>query len=390
MSNEMISKELTKFDSVIPKVNELAKEFMPLTIKSVDDKDGYTEVSKALRFIVSKRTAVEEKRKELKADSLAFGRAVDARAKEITAMLEPIETHLKEEKLRIDAEKERIEREIEEKKQAKINERIQRLFSLQMWQTQTEFIWNSKLKAQEISILRINLEIYTDEEFDEFFNATKIVVDAENAELNRIELEKKAEAERIESEKKALEAEKARIDKEIADMKNERLLIRNKILIDLGLGVVSHSHYWGFMKIANGIDFVPLMHKDDVKNWSNDIWSAELENLKVVVDNLKVAEAEAEKKREAEMEERLRKQLEDKIKKEEEARQEAVELARAQMQLKAAEEAEKLAGLSDKEIFADYLNKLLNVPMPVMKSKKWQGYLNTLSKTLNNIKDMTS
>lgn len=383
MSKEMISKELTKFDSVIPKVQELAKEFMPLTIKSVDDKDGYAEVANAIRFIVSKRTAIEEKRKELKADSLAFGRAVDARAKEITAMLEPIEMHLKKEKLRIDAEKERIEREIEEKKQAKINERIQRLFSLQMWQTQTEFIWNSKLKGQEISILRINVELYTDEEFDEFFNTTKNIVDAEIAELNRIELQKKAEAERIESEKKALEAEKARIDKEIADMKNERTIIRNKILIDLGLGVVSHSHHWGFMKKANGIDFVPLVHCDDIKNWNNDIWNAELEKLKVVVENLKVAEAEAEKKREAEMEERLRKQLEDKIKQEAEAEQIAAELARAQQEIKAAEEAEKLAGLSDKELFQDYINKLIAVPKPNLRTKKWQGYLSTLSKTLS-------
>jgi hypothetical protein len=382
MSNEMISKELTKFDSVIPKVNELAKEFMPLTIKSVDDKDGYAEVAKALRFVVSKRTAVEEKRKELKADSLAFGRAVDSRAKEITAMLEPIETHLKEEKLRIDSEKERIEREIEEKKQAKINERIQMLFSLQMWQTQTEFIWKSTLKAQEISILRINLELSTDEEFEEFFNFAKNIVDAENAELNRIELEKKAEAERIEIVKKELELEKARIEKEISEMKNERVLIRNKILIDLGLGVVSHSHYWGFLKIANGIDFVPLLHCDDVKNWNNDIWNAELDKLLVLVEKLKAEESEAEMKREAAMEEKLRKELEDKIKKEDESKLAALELARKQQEIKAAEETERLAGLSDKEIFADYLNKLLNVPLPSLKSKRWQGYLATLTKTI--------
>jgi hypothetical protein len=113
--DELIKRELTKYDAVVPAVNELAKEFMPLKIQSLDDKDGYNEVYKALRFIVSKRTAVEEKRKELKADSLAYGRAVDARAKEITSMLEPIESHLKNEKLRIDTEIERIKAEEEEK-----------------------------------------------------------------------------------------------------------------------------------------------------------------------------------------------------------------------------------------------------------------------------------
>ena len=122
--DQLIQRELVKFDIVVPAVNELAKEFLPLKIQSVEDKEGYSEVTKALRFIVSKRTAVEDKRKELKADSLAYGRAVDARAKEITALLEPIESHLKDEKNRIDTVIERLKAEEEEKKQAFINNRI--------------------------------------------------------------------------------------------------------------------------------------------------------------------------------------------------------------------------------------------------------------------------
>jgi hypothetical protein len=115
---------------------------------------------------------------------------------------------------------------------------------------------------------------------------------------------------------------------------------------------------------------------------NNDIWNAELDKLLVLVEKLKAEESEAEMKREAAMEEKLRKELEDKIKKEDESKLVALELARKQQEIKAAEETERLAGLSDKEIFADYLNKLLNVPLPSLKSKKWQGYLATLTKTI--------
>ena len=130
--DETIKKELKKFDEVVPAIEELKKEFLPLKIASIEDKEGYNLVSKSLRFVIGKRTAIEDKRKELKADSLAFGRAVDAKAKEITEMLSPIEEHLKSEKAKIDAEIEAIKRKVEELKLQKIKDRHNLLISLGM------------------------------------------------------------------------------------------------------------------------------------------------------------------------------------------------------------------------------------------------------------------
>ena len=52
---------------------------------------------------------------ELKADSLKFGKAVDERAKEIQALIAPIEEHLKSQKEKVDEEikliKEKAEKE---------------------------------------------------------------------------------------------------------------------------------------------------------------------------------------------------------------------------------------------------------------------------------------
>lgn len=290
--NQLISRELVKFDVVVPKVNELSKQYLPLKITSVNDEEGYNEVSKALRFIVSKRTAVEEKRKELKADSLAYGRAVDARAKEIAGMLEPIETHLKNEKQRIDDEKKRIEEEEEAKKQAAINERISILMGLGMYQTVTEFVWKSRLNPEEEeTFLRINLELWSDEDFTQWVNELttrneseqKIIDDREAKQKEEAELAKK-EAERIAKEKEDLENEKA-------NFKRERASLRNAKLAEIGLSTISFNPYWIYVKRSGklGIDskMISIVHIDDVLNMDTAVWNDLFEKIKVDVAKLK-------------------------------------------------------------------------------------------------------
>jgi len=376
---ELIKRELTKYDAVVPAVNELAKEFLPLKIESIEDKEGYTEVSKALRFIVSKRTAVEEKRKELKADSLAFGKAVDARAKEITAMLEPIETHLKNEKLRIDAEVERIKAEEEERKQQAINLRINKLMDLGMFQTINEFVWKSKLNPeQEETFLRVNLELFSDEDFEDFVTNLSEIVRAENETIALREAEQKAEAERIEFMRKELEDEKERMAKEMREMKEQRAIARNEALAQLGLGVVSFNPYWLFSSKSKSLErIIPIVHQDEVLNLDSEQWKLKFEHIKIQVDSLKQKDADAEAE---EVEELKQKIKEDELKKLEEEK-----LAKEKAE---AEEKERLAGMSDKDLYTDYLDRLKQVPTPELKTKKWQNYILTIIKAIDNFKNM--
>ena len=130
--DELVKTELTKFDAVVPKIEELKAQFLPLTIIDLNDTEGYKEVADALKFIVKRRTSIEEKRKELKADSLAYGKAVDARAREITQMLSPIEEHLREQKEKVDNELIRIENEKEAEKQLFIQNRHKSLLDVGM------------------------------------------------------------------------------------------------------------------------------------------------------------------------------------------------------------------------------------------------------------------
>lgn len=96
---------------VVDGVGQLREQFMPLTIAGIDDKAGYKAVHAARMKVKNLRVAVEKKRKELKADALAYGKLVDSIAGEITEMIEPIEESLRIKQDAIDMEVERIKAE---------------------------------------------------------------------------------------------------------------------------------------------------------------------------------------------------------------------------------------------------------------------------------------
>jgi colicin import membrane protein len=123
-SQNLITNELKKFEVTDAAIAAMSKEFMALTIQGLDDREGYKRVKESRIFVKSKRVAVEKTRKELKEESLNFGRMVDAEAKRIFALLEPIESHLEAQETAIDKEKERIKAEEEAKAQAAINARV--------------------------------------------------------------------------------------------------------------------------------------------------------------------------------------------------------------------------------------------------------------------------
>jgi hypothetical protein len=377
--DQLVSTELTKFDVVVPKVAELSAEFMPLKITSIEDKDSYNEVSKALRFIVSKRTAVEEKRKELKADSLAFGRAVDARAKEITLMLSPIEDHLKNEKQRIDDEIENLKRIEQEAKDKFINDRILRLLSIGFAQTMTEFIWYSKLNVSNTeSFLKINIELWSDEDFYEFTSRIEQINKTEKETLIFQDELRKAQEERIREERQKLEEEqnklKAETDKlweEMDKIKNDRTQFRNSVLTNLGLGVLSFNNYWLYFKRKNVYNNVSIILREEVENFSNEEWQNALVSIDTRIEELK---------RQDQIDEEV-----DKRKILDEQKSEQIDIEEV------AEEKLNIfiSNLSDKEKFEVYVASLLDITEPEMKTKKYQGFVTGLVKSISSFKNMS-
>ncbi len=89
-------KELAKFNPADMAIAGYRERYMPIRVADPTDKAN-AALAKAGRLEVKKtRCAVENIRKDLKADALKFGQAVDAEARRITAELEAIESHLQE------------------------------------------------------------------------------------------------------------------------------------------------------------------------------------------------------------------------------------------------------------------------------------------------------
>lgn len=89
------------------------ERYLPLT---ADTPKGYEEVRLAIGQVREKRTEIEKRRVELKADALKFGRFVDSEAKRYTDLLLEIEEPLKEKKAAIDNEAVRVKAEAEAEK----------------------------------------------------------------------------------------------------------------------------------------------------------------------------------------------------------------------------------------------------------------------------------
>jgi len=126
---EIINSELVKFGEGLPAplpeyFESLKNQYCLLTIQGLADKEGYELVHKARMNVRDLRVKIEKKRKELKADSIAYGNAVDGEAKRINALIEPIDTYLADQEQAIDAEKERIRKAKEEERMAEIRAQI--------------------------------------------------------------------------------------------------------------------------------------------------------------------------------------------------------------------------------------------------------------------------
>ena len=179
------SKELKRFSLADDAIARMAGEYMPLTIRDVTDTEGFKAVHEARMVVKNHRVEVEKTRKALKADALEYGRKVDAEAKRITALLEPIEEHLRWQEVDYEAAKEAIRNAARLKAEAE--ERAKR-------------------EAEEAR-LRAERE----------------------AEEAKARAEREAEAERLRVERMALEAERRVMEAERARVAAEQKAAQDKI-----------------------------------------------------------------------------------------------------------------------------------------------------------------
>lgn len=197
------SKQLRRYTPTDAAIAKMAESYMPLTIKGVEDTNGYKLVHAARMDVKARRVEVEKLRKELKADALEYGRQVDSEAKRITALLTPIEDHLAKQEEAYEAAKEAIRNAERLKAEAEAKAKAE--------------AEAARLKAeQEAAVEKLRIE-------REKLEAERRAMEAE---LAKIEAEQaaerarqKAEQDKIDAERRAVEAEQKRL----ADIEAARL-----------------------------------------------------------------------------------------------------------------------------------------------------------------------
>ena len=196
-------------------IAELREQYMGLAIAGPEDRKGFLAVSEARKDVKARRVKVEHARKALNEDALTYQRLVNAEAKRITAMLEPIETYLEQQEDAYNAAKERIKAEAEAARKAKLQARV------------------DAIQAVRGAVPLAVLEALTDEQFaaelskaTEADNARK----AQEEAAAKAEADRQAEAERLRKEQEAqLAAERAKLEAERKAQEELQRIEREKI-----------------------------------------------------------------------------------------------------------------------------------------------------------------
>ena len=177
---------LDKFTGYFEIASEWERKTKELIVNDISQVTEMKMAREARLFLSKKRIDIEKTRKVLKEDSLREGQTIDAIAKVLKNLIEPIENELEKKEKFVEI------KEAERKAELK-SERTEKLLPY----------------AVDTNIYP--LEEMKQEAFDELYNGLKAIYDA------KIEAERKAEEERIAKEKAEAE-ERARIKAE-----NERL-----------------------------------------------------------------------------------------------------------------------------------------------------------------------
>ena len=204
--------DVVKFDVDKAELTKL-EFYKELTVSGPMDDDGFKAVHSARMVVKNHRVGIDKREKELKEDANKWRKLVGDRAKELRAILEPIESHLTAQEKIVTDEKKRQEEEAARLFQEKIDERV---MTLSNYSTDR---FNANIPYQKIATM-------SDEEWHEYHSK---VMQAWNEHQERIVEEKRIETERKVAEDAARKAEDERLakiraeqEKQMAEIKAEQ------------------------------------------------------------------------------------------------------------------------------------------------------------------------
>ncbi len=217
-----------QYPVVLDAIKALATEYMPLKINGILDKEGQMIVRTARLDVRKHRVAVEHKRKALKADALKYGRTVDSAAKMLTEPLVAIEDHLIAEEKTVKDEIARITKKDEERKQAVLRNRLDRLTSVGCMLNPADVEAMNDDTYDEMLVIAIKVHETKKAEKE----AERKRLAAEEAERKREAKEanekRKIEEDRLATERKKLDEDRAELEAEKQRMEAVRLEAERK------------------------------------------------------------------------------------------------------------------------------------------------------------------
>lgn len=221
-------KAIAEYEITPEKINALVKQYEALSIIPGDTK-AYGEVRAAKTICVRTRTGIDKRRKDLGSDARSWILEVNAAAKQLTEMIAPAESHLREELDREDGRKDAIKQQKADEEQARvdairakitdINSMVRNLSSLdaeqldalldeigwfkitpRVYQEFTAEAMKAKLECEQAVTDAYNLRVKLDSE-----EAARV---AEDARLKAVRKQQADEAAKLEEQRRAIEAER--------------------------------------------------------------------------------------------------------------------------------------------------------------------------------------
>ncbi|MBU3914401.1 hypothetical protein KKA14_02615 [bacterium] len=344
---------LQEFELTPEKITEMVKQYMALTVPAGDNK-AYRVAREALTICVHARTGIDKHRKKLGEDARIWINECNAAGKELTALIEPAETHLSSELGAEDARKAAIADEIERKEQERINgirTKINAIAGLTVGLNGLNSVALQRL-ADELEAMPLDSKEYM--ELSAEANITKtqaygqilVALDARIT-FEKEEMARKIEADRLEQQRKEQEAEAKRLDG--IRFEQDRIAKEAQDKID-----------------AERLEMAEARAKFDADRKAEQD-RIEFETVKAMLAEQAKIQAEAELKARVEREETAR-------------------LAKIEADKKEAAQIEALK--SDKEKLTDYTGKILAIPFPKVDSKLAVFAVATIEGLLSQIREV--
>ncbi len=213
--NALIATSIDNYPTTKTKLEALVAEYKDLKIDGLEDKFGAAQVSNARKHAKAIRCDIDAYRKAENADALKFQRAVNAKAKELTRIIQPVEDAMELEEARI----QKIKYEAEAAEIVRLAKRNQeRMDALTEVGAAFPFAVVSELDKEAFDAL---LEEATELHADKMRRAKEEeerAIEVENNRLAALEKERKAlNAARIERERLLAESQR------IADAERKQL-----------------------------------------------------------------------------------------------------------------------------------------------------------------------